>query len=337
MEGQIGTTLAAAVIKDDEFYWASVGDSRIYLYRRGRLIQLTTDHDYARELAREVELGRISPEDAANHPQCRALTSYLGSPFLQEIDRNEDPVILEEGDRILLCSDGLYKTLPEEEILKLLDDEPQHAADNLIEATLARGKTTQDNVTVVILACEVELEIGFFKYWIGTINLYAKGLIVILVLFSLVSAAYFITQYFISPKTHAKDKVGKDRNGDKVTGEVSPGQGGIGTADQVQHWTPSMKQEAVLRLLRGEPMELLSRELGLELSSLKEWRDVALAGMSEALKAHDGDSLQAELDQARKRLEELTKENELLKARGKKTKGRRSVIKNPPKEKAKPG
>jgi len=206
MEGQIGTTLTAAVIKDDELYWASVGDSRIYLYREGELIQLTTDHDYARELAREVALGRINPEEAATHPQRQALTSYLGLSFLHEIDRNEDPVILEASDRIMLCSDGLYKTLPEEEMVKLLDREPQQAADSLIEATLAQGKTTQDNVTVAILACEPELEIGVFNYWFSIINFYGKLLIIILiVLLGLGGAAYVTTKYFNSPKTHAKD------------------------------------------------------------------------------------------------------------------------------------
>ena len=129
LEGQTGSTMTAAVIKDDELHWVSVGDSRIYLYRRGEIIQLTTDHDYARELAQEAALGNISPEEAAAHPQRQALTSYLGLPFLSEIDRNEDPVILEAGDRILLCSDGLYKTIPEDEIVKFLDRRPQPAAE----------------------------------------------------------------------------------------------------------------------------------------------------------------------------------------------------------------
>ena len=163
LEGQTGSTLTAAVIKDDELHWVSVGDSRIYLYRRGQIIQLTTDHDYARQLAQEVALGNLSAAEAATHPQRQALTSYLGLPFLSEIDRNEDPVILEEGDRILLCSDGLYKTIPDAEIVKFLDREPQPAAEALIEATLARGKTNQDNVTVAILACEPDLEIEFVQ------------------------------------------------------------------------------------------------------------------------------------------------------------------------------
>lgn len=71
----------------------------------------------------------------------------------------------------------------------------------------------------------------------------------------------------------------------------------------------------VLRILRGEPLDLLSRELGVELYRLEQWRDAALAGLEEALEARNGDSLQAELDQAMKRLGELTRENELLWAR----------------------
>ena len=72
----------------------------------------------------------------------------------------------------------------------------------------------------------------------------------------------------------------------------------------------------VLRIFRGEPLELLSRELGVELYRLEKWRDAALAGMEEALKARNGDPLKAELDHAMQRLGELTMENELLWARG---------------------
>ena len=84
---------------------------------------------------------------------------------------------------------------------------------------------------------------------------------------------------------------------------------------QGQRWTAPRKREVVLRILRGEPMELLSRELGIELYRLEKWRDAALAGMEEALKTRNGDPLKAELDNAMKRLGELTMENELLWAR----------------------
>jgi transposase len=68
----------------------------------------------------------------------------------------------------------------------------------------------------------------------------------------------------------------------------------------------------ILRLFRGEPLDLLSRELSVELYRLEKWKDAALAGMEEALKARNGDPLKAELDMARQRIGELTMENELL-------------------------
>jgi transposase len=89
----------------------------------------------------------------------------------------------------------------------------------------------------------------------------------------------------------------------------------VGPWAQGQRWTAPRKREVVLRIFRGEPLELLSRELGVELYRLEKWRDAALAGMEEALKARNGDPLKAELDNAMKRLGELTMENELLWAR----------------------
>jgi len=123
--------------------------------------------------------------------------------------------------------------------------------------------------------------------------------------------------------------MGKEQAGGQVRGEMSPGgteggrrptgvppgPGGVGPLAQGQRWTTARKREVVLRLLRGEPLELLSRELGVELYRLEKWRDAALAGMEEALKTRNGDPLKAELDNAMKRLGELTMENELLWAR----------------------
>ena len=121
----------------------------------------------------------------------------------------------------------------------------------------------------------------------------------------------------------------KEQEVDQVRGEVSPGgtEGGRRPTGvppgevaarplaQGQRWTAARKREVVLRILRGEPLELLSRELGVELYRLEKWRDAALAGLEEALKARNGDPLKAELDNAMKRLGELTMENELLWAR----------------------
>jgi len=121
----------------------------------------------------------------------------------------------------------------------------------------------------------------------------------------------------------------REQDGEQVRGEVNPGgteggrrptrvppgEVGVRPLAQGQRWTAPRKREVVLRIFRGEPLDLLSRELSVELYRLEEWRDAALAGMEEALKARNGDHLKAELDNAMKRLGELTMENELLWAR----------------------
>ena len=104
---------------------------------------------------------------------------------------------------------------------------------------------------------------------------------------------------------------GEMEGGRRPTG-VSPEEIGVGPLGQGQRWTAARKREVVLRLFRGEPLDLVSRELGVELYRLEKWRDAALVGMEEALKARNGDPLKAELDTAMQRIGELTMENELL-------------------------
>ena len=80
----------------------------------------------------------------------------------------------------------------------------------------------------------------------------------------------------------------------------------------VIRWTVSRKKEVVLRLMRGEPIDALSRELSIEVYRLEKWHRKALQGIETALKARDGDPLAAELDAAMRRIGEITMENELL-------------------------
>jgi hypothetical protein len=85
--------------------------------------------------------------------------------------------------------------------------------------------------------------------------------------------------------------------------------GGLGPG---QRWSAARKREVVLRLLRGEPIEALSRELGIEIYRLKKWREKALSGIDSALKERENDPVQAELSAAMRRIGELTMQNELL-------------------------
>ena len=97
--------------------------------------------------------------------------------------------------------------------------------------------------------------------------------------------------------------------------------GAAGPLASGQRWTVSRKQEVVLRVLRGESLSGLSRELGVEVYRLEEWRDRALSGMETGLKSRRGDPVQAELDTAMKRIGELAMENELLYERCRKGNG----------------
>ncbi len=155
-EGQLdnaGTTLAAAVIHQQHLHWLSVGDSRIYLCHAGQVTQLSVDHTYARDLDCEVAAGLIDAADAAEHPEREALTSYLGIPELDRVDCGLHPALLQIGDRVLLCSDGLYRNLNEVELAaELVRPDPQAAAEALLERALARRRPYQDNLTVAILA-----------------------------------------------------------------------------------------------------------------------------------------------------------------------------------------
>ena len=144
----IGTTLVAAVIKGNLLYWVSVGDSRAYLYREEEFVRITTDHNYANELRR----GGMPRAEALADKDAEALTGYLGMPGLADIDMNRRPMMLEPGDQVLLCSDGLYGTLNDNLIAEILQkSSAQDVAHKLMKAVLGRNVPHQDNVTITVL------------------------------------------------------------------------------------------------------------------------------------------------------------------------------------------
>ena len=108
--------------------------------------------------------------------------------------------------------------------------------------------------------------------------------------------------------------------GERSSSTFSPGRGmPVGPLEAGQRWTVARKREAALRLLRGEPVELLSRELGVEIFRLEALRDKALAGIDASLKERKGNPVKAELDIAMKRIGELTMQVELLEAKTEKS------------------
>jgi protein phosphatase len=151
--GNCGSTLVAAVLRDNFLYWISVGDSHIYFCRDEKVYLLNKEHIYAHKLDAGVLRGMISEEDARAHPDRDALTSYIGIPQLVEIDSGSLER-LSPGEGVMLCSDGLCKVLSDEEMSDAFDPDPQRWADNLVEATLGKRRQHQDNITVTILLRE---------------------------------------------------------------------------------------------------------------------------------------------------------------------------------------
>jgi len=219
-EGEVGTTLVAAVIKDNELYWVSVGDSRIYLWRQGKLTQLSMDHDFKLYLSREVRNGNLSLEEAENHPERDALVSYLGLKELTEVDRNEEPLILEVGDRVLLCSDGLYNAISEEEISQLISDHPQDAADALIEAVIAKGKHNQDNVTVAILACEPDIILEIPLHPQMATKWSKKRVFAVTSILLLSISGFFIAYYYINYQSQTQSHVNGNATNTKTDSKL---------------------------------------------------------------------------------------------------------------------
>jgi PPM family protein phosphatase len=142
----MGTTLTVAQLDDDDLRLGHVGDSRAYLLRAGDLRQLTEDHTL---VGRMVKAGEITREEADIHPHRNVLIRVVGTE--PEVIVDEVSVALLDGDRVLLCTDGLTGMLSEEQIRAILENEPdpQKAAERLVRAANRAGGV--DNITVVVL------------------------------------------------------------------------------------------------------------------------------------------------------------------------------------------
>ncbi len=143
----MGTTLTVGVFgTDGTLDVGHAGDSRLYLNRRQELLQVTSDHSLVAEY---LAAGKITPEEAEDHPQRNVITRALGIGWELQVDGHT--VHLRPGDRVLLCSDGLTSMVPDEEIAAILAQQPavQAAGWALIEAANQAGG--EDNITVAIV------------------------------------------------------------------------------------------------------------------------------------------------------------------------------------------
>jgi protein phosphatase len=149
----MGTTLTNAVLTNDRVHLSSVGDTRAYMINRNGVTadgataaQLTSDHSL---VARLVDIGQITAEQARTHPQRNMLYRSIGTDPTVEIDTRSEQ--LEPNDLLLLCSDGLFTHVTDDEITKiaLTQPDPQRACEQLVDLANQRGGT--DNISVIIV------------------------------------------------------------------------------------------------------------------------------------------------------------------------------------------
>lgn len=140
----LATTVVILVVRGSHYACLWAGDSRAYLLRDGLLTQVSHDHSLVQEM---VDAGMLAAEHAEKHPRANVITRAVGASADLALDKETSRV--QPGDRFLLCSDGLCKTLPEEEIARLLAAEGDVAAQLVAAAVAARAS---DNVTAVVVA-----------------------------------------------------------------------------------------------------------------------------------------------------------------------------------------
>lgn len=146
-----GSTMIVALISDSCLWFASVGDSRIYLVRGGGVIPLTRAHIYETDLDHKAACGGISFDTASMDSQRRALTSYIGMGELEHVDCSQQAVPLLPGDWVVLMTDGVFNELTGDEIARALHGSAPEAAEQIERMVLAKEDVHQDNLTAVVL------------------------------------------------------------------------------------------------------------------------------------------------------------------------------------------
>lgn len=146
--GSPGTTCVAALVQEGQIWWAHAGDSRFYLLRGDAVADATHDHSVVQQWA---DWGIITPEEMKTHPDRNKITNCLGGVedmFYVDVSQ---PVAVQQGDTLLLCSDGFWSPLEDEELAKL-SSEPDlpERLDELISLAVQRDAVRADNTTAVV-------------------------------------------------------------------------------------------------------------------------------------------------------------------------------------------
>ncbi|MDD6043922.1 MAG: Stp1/IreP family PP2C-type Ser/Thr phosphatase [Eubacteriaceae bacterium] len=142
----MATTVVTAYIDKNCAHITNIGDSRAYLLRNGKLNQITEDHTYVNTL---LKAGIISEEEALNHENRNMITRAIGADSMVDVDVFD--VTIQAGDMILLCTDGLYGEVPEQEIISIMESEEttNDICNSLVDSANLHGG--RDNITMVVL------------------------------------------------------------------------------------------------------------------------------------------------------------------------------------------
>jgi protein phosphatase len=146
----MGTTLTAAAVHGDSIFFAQLGDSRAYLLRNGCITQMTKDQTLVAQL---VATGALRPEEAKTHPRRNVILQALG--VQPQVDIVMSSAALKRGDLLVICSDGLWGKVEDEEIKEFVEKfDPLTACHNLVR--IARERGGEDNITVIVTCFEGE-------------------------------------------------------------------------------------------------------------------------------------------------------------------------------------
>lgn len=201
----MGSTCVLLLVRSGKVYIGHVGDSRIYLVRSKRIVQLTKDHSYVQML---VDCGEITKEQAEHHPRKNEITNALGIPNMSPATVAEDAIIPEAGDCFVLCSDGLSGMVSDDTICKIISRQSEMNAQERVDklVALANDNGGVDNITVQLVEFPVSPNVVTDEKKFPT---WAKITCVIPVLLALGVGVYFWLRNKNGEETEYKTPIAK--------------------------------------------------------------------------------------------------------------------------------
>lgn len=150
-----GATMVFAYIFKNRIYWITVGDSRLYCYRNGHLLQMNEDHDYKNQLYREYINEGGNLQEVEEDGQKDSLVCFIGKKEIPYVDVSLKGYRIKPNDTFVLCSDGIYNGISQDSMKDILSNyDAQTASDKIVSNVLSSRFPGQDNMTVMVIKCE---------------------------------------------------------------------------------------------------------------------------------------------------------------------------------------